>query len=100
MGKREKKNKHQNRGSRTSYYTHQEDEEENYEQYNTYSSSEKQLLPPSDDFEDDDDEGEGKTDLQLLSDDMPSKFHLYQQSVQVLLLAFTFSLDCCVCLYS
>ncbi|KAK2643618.1 hypothetical protein Ddye_025381 [Dipteronia dyeriana] len=77
MGKKEKKQRHQQRGSRRADFY----EEEGYEAGHSYPSDQQQ--PPPDDFDDEEDEQEEKNnDPQHLSNDMPSKFLLYQQSVQ------------------
>ncbi|KAK0604645.1 hypothetical protein LWI29_017759 [Acer saccharum] len=78
MGKKDKKQRHQQRGSRRADFYK---EEEGYEAGNSYPSDQEQ--PPPDDFEDEEDEQQEKNnDPQHLSNDMPSKFLLYQQSVQ------------------
>lgn len=76
MGKSGKKQRHQHKLPRGSYFL-QEDDDESF-----ISSS--GAIDVEDDKEDDDElEEEDGADPNPFTDDMPSKFLLYQQSVQV-----------------
>ncbi|GLT63859.1 hypothetical protein SLA2020_363910 [Shorea laevis] len=81
MGKREKKQRHQRGTSRggASYYTGQDDDED--EGY-SYEQKPQHLQEPVDDSEGDEEEEEVEENDADPSFSMPSKFHLYEQSVQ------------------
>lgn len=100
MGKREKKQRHQQRNPHrgASYYAAEQDDDYDYQlslPSSSYSSDSKPAVP-----EEEEEEGEeGEEQEQEQEDDkneenpsknMPSKFDLYQQSVQVWLIHYFF----------
>lgn len=93
MGKREKRQKQQQRASasrRADFSFYAQDHEEGYEADYSYpsslpSSSDQELPQISDEDDDDRQEQDDQNDPHS-STNMPSKFLLYQQSVQVLLI--------------
>lgn len=88
MGKSGKKQRHQQKPPRGSYFP-QEEDDEGHHHHRHYSDetlqSSSRAINIEDNREDEDEvqEEEDGADPNPLTDDMPSKFLLYQQSVQV-----------------